>query len=62
MALEHLWASWRHSYVTEATAAERRGDDGSCVFCTIAATGAPTESNGIVWRDDLIFAVLNAYP
>jgi diadenosine tetraphosphate (Ap4A) HIT family hydrolase len=62
VTLEQLWAGWRHEYVAAAGAAERAGDDGACVFCRIAASGPPSAENGVVWRDDLTFAVLNAYP
>lgn len=65
MPLEQLWAGWRQEYVAAATDAERdgTGDDGEgCVFCRILATGVPSEDNGIVWRGDRAFAVLNAYP
>lgn len=63
MALEQLWAGWRHEYVTAATEAERHGvDGGGCVFCRIAASGPPSADNGVVWRGDLTYAVLNAYP
>ena len=60
--LEQLWAGWRHEYVTSATAAERTGEDGGCVFCRIAASGPPSEDNCVVWRGELTFAVMNAYP
>ncbi|HLW44864.1 MAG TPA: HIT domain-containing protein [Acidimicrobiales bacterium] len=62
MPLEQLWAGWRDAYVSEATAAERSGSDDGCVFCTIARSGPPSADNGVVWRGDLTFAVLNAYP
>jgi len=62
MGLEQLWAGWRHEYVTAATEAERRGTDGGCVFCRIAASGPPSADNGVVWRGELTLAVLNAYP
>lgn len=62
MHLEHLWAGWRQEYVSSATAEERAGGGDECVFCRIAASGPPDASNGIVWRDDRTFAVLNAYP
>ncbi len=62
MTFENLWAGWRSQYVTSATVAERAGDPGGCVFCRIADQGEPSPENGIVWRDDLTFAVLNAYP
>ena len=68
MTLEQLWAGWRLDYVQAASAAERatgdsgtaRGDD--CIFCRIAASGPPSADNGIVWRDELTLAVLNAFP
>jgi diadenosine tetraphosphate (Ap4A) HIT family hydrolase len=62
VALEHLWAGWRRDYVTAATEAERSGTDGECVFCRLAASGPPSEANGVVWRGPSTFAVLNAYP
>jgi len=62
VALEQLWAGWRHDYVASATAAERGGHAGSCVFCRIAGSGPPSPENGIVWRGRTAFAVLNAYP
>jgi diadenosine tetraphosphate (Ap4A) HIT family hydrolase len=66
VSLEHLWAGWRYQYVTEASKAERSGDDGDgadgCVFCRLAASGPPSPDTGVVWRGELTFAVLNAYP
>lgn len=63
MSLEHLWAGWRHEYVSATGAAERAGaDDGTCVFCRIVASGEPSADNGVVWRGELTLAVLNAYP
>jgi diadenosine tetraphosphate (Ap4A) HIT family hydrolase len=61
VSLEHLWAAWRRDYVVQATAADRVGP-ADCVFCSIAQSGAPSAENGVVWRDELSFAVLNAYP
>lgn len=61
MNLEQLWAGWRHEYVTSVSAGSSHHDDG-CVFCRIAEQGEPDERNGIVWRGELNFAVLNAYP
>ncbi len=65
MKLEHLWAGWRNDYIVEATAHERSGrqhDEASCVFCRLAASGPPSEDNLVVWRGELTFVVLNAYP
>jgi len=66
VSLEHLWAGWRFDYIVEATARERAGgapdgEDG-CVFCRLAASGPPSEDNLVVWRGELTFVVLNAYP
>lgn len=66
MSLEHLWAGWRRDYIVAATARERAGDltsdESSCVFCRIAGSGPPSEDNLVVWRGDLTYVVMNAYP
>lgn len=62
MSLEQLWAGWRLDYVQRASAEERAGAPGECVFCRIAASGPPSADNGVVWRDERVFVVLNAYP
>jgi diadenosine tetraphosphate (Ap4A) HIT family hydrolase len=62
VALEQLWAGWRHEYVSAATEEERRGGGAGCVFCRLAESGPPSVDNGVVWRGDDTFAVLNAYP
>ena len=66
MSLEHLWAAWRRDYIIEATARERAGshlqDESSCVFCRLAESGPPSEDNLVVWRGELTFVVMNAYP
>ena len=62
VSLEHLWAGWRRPYIVEATARERAGTDEGCVFCELAASGPPSEENLVVWRGELTFVVMNAYP
>jgi ATP adenylyltransferase len=66
VSLEQLWAGWRREYIVEATARDRSdGDQGEsdCVFCRLAAASAqPSEDNLVVWRGDLTFVVMNAYP
>jgi ATP adenylyltransferase len=64
MPLEHLWAGWRGAYVGAATEAERHAAGGTegCVFCRLAESGEPSADNGVVWRGERTFAVLNAYP
>jgi ATP adenylyltransferase len=60
--LEQLWAGWRRDYVVSTTDAERKGADDGCVFCRIAASGPPGAANLVVWRSELSYAVMNAYP
>lgn len=66
MSLERLWAGWRREYIETATARERSGDATDdaegCVFCGLAASGAPSADNLVVWRGELTFVVMNAYP
>jgi ATP adenylyltransferase len=62
LGLDQLWAGWRHDYVASTTDAERREQTGECVFCRIASLGPPSVDNLVVWRSDLSFAVMNAYP
>ncbi len=66
MSLDHLWAGWRRDYIVEATARERtegiRHEEHACVFCRLVASGEPSEDNLVVWRGDLTFVVMNAYP
>jgi len=66
VSFAHLWAGWRSDYIVEATARERSGDhahdEARCVFCRLAASGAPSEDNLVVWRGELAFVVMNAYP
>jgi ATP adenylyltransferase len=67
MSLERLWAGWRLDYVQAASAGPGAGGDAAggtdgCVFCRIAASGAPSADNWVVWRDDVALVVLNAFP
>ena len=66
MSLEHLWAGWRRQYIVEATERERAGatahDPSNCVFCALAESGSPSEDNLVVWRGELSYVVMNAYP
>jgi ATP adenylyltransferase len=58
VTLEHLWAGWRASYI-ENVANEPPSDDG-CLFCRLL--DADPEEALVVARNDLVFAVMNAYP
>jgi ATP adenylyltransferase len=48
--------------VADTRASGDAEDDGECVFCRIAASGPPSADNGVVWRSERTYAVLNAYP
>ena len=52
--MDHLWAPWRMGYVS-AEQAE------GCIFCTKPGAG-DDEANQILYRGDLIFIMLNAFP
>ena len=62
MSFEALWAGWRREYIVEATARDRAGDRADCVFCRLADSGPSSEDNLVVWRGELTFVVMNAYP
>jgi ATP adenylyltransferase len=69
MTLEHLWAGWRREYVEGVSKSAKPGRSGDrdaeeteCVFCRLLASGNPSPENGIVWRDGISCALLNAYP
>ena len=59
MTLERLWAGWRAAYVAGAAAIPSTGPD-DCLFCGLA--NAPEDESLVVSRDDLVFAVMNAFP
>lgn len=62
MVLDQLWAGWRRDYVTLATELDRGGERAECVFCRIRESGEPSGENGVLWRGELSFAVMNLYP
>lgn len=59
MSLDRLWAGWRAAYVTD-TATTSPGGHSECLFCELAK--APDEEGFVVARNELTFAVLNAFP
>lgn len=59
MTVDHLWATWRSSYIEGSS--EPASEDG-CVFCALFDLDAPASETHIVWRSDLVVAILNAYP
>jgi len=59
-AMDRLWAGWRSSYVAVAGNGEPTGE--RSLFRRILASGLPDEETHVVWRGQLNFAILNAYP
>ena len=61
MGLERFAAAWRESYVTDASARERRGDPAVCVFCALSEM-APSSESGVLGFSSSSFVCLNAFP
>jgi diadenosine tetraphosphate (Ap4A) HIT family hydrolase len=59
LTLERLWAGWRAAYVADAAKSPETGS-GDCLFCELAA--ADPEKALVVAREELVFAVMNAFP
>ena len=53
-----MWAGWRSAYIDTVTS--EPSEDAACLFCELAA--ADPDEALVVARDDLAFAVMNAYP
>lgn len=65
--MDRLWAGWRSAYVAgDDDLTDPRGDPGGpgggSVFRRILEAGLPDKEAYIVWRGELTFALLNAYP
>lgn len=68
--MDRLWAGWRASYVTAAATGVQPSQGGGgaagaqegSLFRQILAAGLPDEESHIVWRGELVFAILNAFP
>jgi ATP adenylyltransferase len=58
VTLDHLWAGWRSSYVGSSGQAV----DAACVFCSVIETAGTDEDRQVVWADEEMVALLNAYP
>jgi ATP adenylyltransferase len=59
LTLERLWAGWRAAYVASAAMTPSTGPH-DCLFCGLAA--ADPEKALVVAREELVFAVMNAFP
>jgi diadenosine tetraphosphate (Ap4A) HIT family hydrolase len=58
MTLERLWAGWRSAYIEGVTS--EPDEVGGCLICDLGA--ADPEDAFVVAGNDLVFAVMNAYP
>jgi ATP adenylyltransferase len=58
--MDRLWAGWRSAYVAAAGNGALAGD--GSIFTRILASGLPDEETHVVWRGELTFAILNAFP
>ncbi len=61
MGLERFAASWRESYVADASARERRGGNDACVFCALSEM-EPSSESGVLAFSATSFVCLNAFP
>jgi diadenosine tetraphosphate (Ap4A) HIT family hydrolase len=59
LTLERLWAGWRAAYVASPAMTPSTGAH-DCLFCGLAA--ADPEEARVVAREELVFAVMNAFP
>jgi ATP adenylyltransferase len=59
--MDRVWATWRATYVSDATQANRSHNQDDCVFCDLMDRGVAQET-GIVYLDELSCCILNAYP
>jgi ATP adenylyltransferase len=59
-AMDRLWAGWRSTYVAAAGNGALTGE--GSLFCRILDSGLSDDVTHVVWRGDLTFAILNAFP
>jgi ATP adenylyltransferase len=58
--MDRMWAGWRSEYVVKAGNGDMAA--GMSVFSRILASGLPDDETYVVWRGELTFVILNAYP
>lgn len=61
MSLARFSAAWREQYVSGTGAQDNSLDEGACVFCVLASAEV-SDDTGVVWRSDLTYVALNAFP
>lgn len=59
--METLWAPWRSSYLSEATAREEKKLEVACVFCE-AVANSDDAARFVIHRGKTAFVILNLYP
>lgn len=62
--LERLWNGWRATYVASIPPPSTGSHDGdqASVFTQLLRSGLPDTDTHIVFRGQLVFAIMNAYP
>lgn len=58
--MDRLWAGWRSGYVAAAGNGALAGE--GSIFRRILDAGLPDGETHVVWRGELTFALLNAFP
>lgn len=61
MGIERLWAGWRLAYVEGPPDPRAAAGEGS-LFERILGSGLPDRDTYVLWRGEVCFALLNAYP
>ena len=60
--LERLWSGWRAAYVGSATDRTDPDPGEGSVFTQILGSGESDEATHILYRGELVFAILNIHP
>jgi ATP adenylyltransferase len=61
VSLARFSAAWREQYVSGTGAQANALDEGACVFCVLADAEV-SDDTGVLWRSDLTYVALNAFP
>jgi ATP adenylyltransferase len=61
VSLARFSAAWREQYVSSAGDPGEVAADGGCVFCELA-NAEVSDATGVLWRNDLTYVALNAFP
>ncbi|HUV57569.1 MAG TPA: HIT domain-containing protein [Acidimicrobiales bacterium] len=61
MPLDRFSAAWREGYVSSVSTGDSAHATGECVFCVLADQFVD-ESTGVLWRSELTYVTLNAFP